>query len=1171
MYALKSFPQPEQARIRLASAALWTLASAMLWTLAAMTPATGDDTELFVADTRRFPESRPNVLLILDTSGSLAGEVQTQGRFDTAVQYTGRCDPGRIYWRTGIGAPPRCSTERWFELAALTCRNSLDAFDAGNGSHTDRFARFDAAVDGRWERLDEGEKDGPVECEDDGGNHGGGADPLAVYARNGDAGRPWSADPRDEISWGQRPADRLYTVYDANYLNWYHGPRPVPRTRHYVLRDVATTLLTRIDGVNVGLMATNFDQGGSVLHPVEEIETARAALIDTVRGLTTGGWAPLGETLYEAGQYYAGRAVDYGEGHGSQFSAARSRDPNGDGARYASPMRLGCQKNFIVLLTGGVPAQDVDADARIAALPGFSDAVGPACDGTGDGACLDDMAAYLFAADLDPANPGKQNVVTYVVGFAADDPLLAATALRGGGTYFTTAEGASLQAALTNAVTSIRETQTAFTAATVPVDSFNRLRNGDELYLAMFRAAANAHWPGNIRKYRLRGSDGAILDARGLPAIDRLSGWFRPDSRSFWSAEADGGDVALGGAAARIPDPASRRVYTYLGEPRLTHPDNAVRRSNGLIDKALLGIGDPGDPGRDELIDFIRGSLSARVTRPGERPSRMGDPLHGKPVAITYGATTGNPDLSNQVIYAATNDGFLHAIDARTGVERWAFVPPEFLADQAILHANEATPDKRYGIDGTIRAHVDGGAYGNAHAYGDADAYGHADGESGADADGGAGGHGGGGAGPDSGGVIESGEGGRAYLFFGMRRGGSSYYGLDVTRPDVPRVLWRLDAGELPGLGQSWSTPVAARMRIRGAAQNARSLVLVFGGGYDPSQDRHDGSTDAQGNALYIIDAINGNLLWHAAPTGSDFKAEDMLYSIPADVRVIDLNTDGFANRFYAADMGGQVWRFDVFNGRPAGSLVSGGVIARLGGAPDTAPTAAESRRFYYTPDIAIARVGTRRFIHIGIGSGHRASPNSLATRDRFFALRDHAVYKPLAQSEYATMTPITDADLIDITDNLRRAIPFDSPGWRLDLNDGGWRGEKVLAESRTFNNRVFFTTFTPADEAQGSADDCQPAPGTNRLYVVNLFNGDPVRNFDRLGDDAQLTEADRFLEVPGSIPGEAVFLFPPPENPDCVGAECAPPPLACVGLTCLPTGFDNAPVRTYWRQESIQ
>ena len=1101
--------------------------SAALWMLFAMTPASGDDTELFVSDTRRFAEARPNVLLILDTSAGLAQEIQTRGSYELAAQYTGQCDPARIYWRTGIGAPPQCSTDRWFERTVLACRTSLEAFSQGAGSHTDRFAQFAPAGSDRWERLDELEKGRPVECEDDAGRHGDGTDLLAVFARNGDADRPWSTDPRDEISWGQRPADRLYTVYDGNWLNWFHSPPAVPGTRHLVLQDIAATLLTRIDGVNVGLMATNLDQGGSVLHAIEDIDTARATLIDSVRGLTAEGWTPLAETFYEAGQYFAGRTVHYGDGPGSQVSVARSRNPDSDGARYASPIRLGCQKNFIVLLTGSAPSEDANADNRITALPGFSDAVGPGCDGTGDGACLDDMAAYLFAADLDPASSGQQGVITHVVGLTSDDPLLAATAARGGGAYFTTDDGASLQAALTNVVTSIRETQTSFTAATVPVDSFNRLRNGDELYLAVFRAAGNVHWPGNIKKYRLRGSDGAILDARGLPAIDSLSGWFLPHSRSFWSTTADGEDVALGGAAERIPDPESRRVYTYLGQAQLTHADNALQRTNGLIDEALLGIGDPGDPARDELIDFIRGSPGARTLRPGEPPSRMGDPLHGRPVSIAYGGTVRNPDPANQVIFAGTNDGFLHAFDARTGAERWAFVPPEFLGDQLLLRDNAASPDKHYGIDGTIRAHVQ------------------ADGD----------------------GVIEPDEGDRAYLFFGMRRGGSSYYALDVSRPDSPRVLWRLDTSLLPGLGQSWSTPVPTRIRIQGSGQNAQSLVLVFGGGYDPGQDRPDGGVDRQGNALYVVDALDGRLLWHASRTGSDFEADDMRYSIPADVRVIDLDIDGFADRFYAADMGGQVWRFDVFNGRPAATLVSGGVIARLGGAPADAPAPAETRRFYYAPDIALAERGAQRFIHIGIGSGHRAHPNSVATRDRFFALRDHAAFQSLTHGEYATMSPIIGADLVDITEDLQQSIPFGSPGWRLDLNEGGWRGEKVLAESHTFNNRIFFTTFTPAADTQSSIENCLPAPGANRLYVVNLFNGDPVRNFDRLGDDSQLTEADRSIEVPGSIPGEAVFLFPPADDPDCVGVECAPPPLACVGLTCLPSGFDNAPVRTYWRQ----
>ena len=1103
-----------------------------IWTVIAILPAAADDTELFVTDTRRFPESRPNVLLIMDTSASLAEMLDTQAGYVPTVRYVGGCDHSRVYWRTGLGTPPTCTANRWFERTALACQRGLDAFTTGIGSHTDHFAQFDTAARGQWKRLDDSEKSREVECEGDGGYHGDGTDTAAVHARNGDDSGPWSFDPRDEIRWGQYPADRLYTIYDGNYLNWFYSSPAIAKARLEVLKEVATTLLSRMDGVNVGLMATNFDQGGSVIFPLQDIATARAGIIDSINAITPEGWSPLAETLYEAGQYYAGRAVEYGAGHGPQESAPGARDPNSGGAVYASPLRLGCQKNHIVLLTNGTPTLDVDADARIAALPDYSSLVGSGCDGAGDGACLDDMASYLFAADLNPSLPGRQNIVTHVIGFEADLPLLASTANRGGGRYFTTTDGSSLLAALTNAFALVRDVQTGFTAPTVPVDSFNRLRNADDLYLAVFRATETARWPGNIKRFRLRGTDGAVLDARGLAAVDPLTGWFVPESRSFWSSEADGADVSLGGAASNIPEPASRNVHTYLGEPLLSHTSNAVQRSNGLIDEALLGIGDPGDPTRNEIIDFIRGAEPAGGgRRPGDRFPRMGDPLHGKPVLVTYGGTARNPDPDDQIIYAATNDGFLHAIDAQTGTELWAFVPPEFLGDQVILRANEVSPVRHYGIDGTIRAHIRA----------------------------------------DSDGVIEPDESEAVYLFFGMRRGGTAYYGLDVSRPAAPRVLWRQDGSDLPGLGQSWSTPVPTRIRIQGAAQNPQSLVLVFGGGYDPGQDRYDGSTDQHGNALFITDALSGERLWFASRSESDFDLPDMAYSVPADVRVIDLDLDGFADRLYGADMGGQVWRFDIFNGRSAANLISGGVIARLGGAPDTTPSAAVTRRFYHAPDVALAQMDGQRFLHIGIGSGHRARPNSLATQDRFHALRDYQVFRALTQGEYESMTPIAGTDLVDITGNLRQSIPFGSPGWQLELNDGGWRGEKVLAESRTFNNQVYFTTFTPAAEAHGSPEDCRPALGANRLYVLDLFNGDPVRNFDSVGEDSDLTPDDRHMEIPGSIPGEFQFLFPPPTDPDCEGAECMPPPLACVGLTCLPSGFDNAPVRTYWREEGVE
>src|SRR5690606_1070829 len=182
------------------------------------------------------------------------------------------------------------------------------------------------------------------------------------------------------------------------------------------------------------------------------------------------------------------------------------------------------------------------------------------------------------------------------------------------------------------------------------------------------------------------------------------------------------------------------------------------------------------------------------------------------------------------------------------------------------------------------------------------------------------------------------------------------------------------------------------------------------------------------------------------------------------------------------------------------------------------------TRRFYYAPDIALVSDDNQSFLHIGIGSGHRAHPNSVFNQDRFYALRDYNPFTTLTQAQYDAITPIVDADLVNVTDDVDAVVPYGSPGWRFELRDGGtWRGEKVLAEARTFNNQVFFTTFIPGGGA--SANGCEPALGTNRLYMISLFNGAPVNNLDGSADEEELTASDRYLEFQGSIASEVVFM----------------------------------------------
>jgi len=46
-------------------------------------------------------------------------------------------------------------------------------------------------------------------------------------------------------------------------------------------------------------------------------------------------------------------------------------------------------------------------------------------------------------------------------------------------------------------------------------------------------------------------------------------------------------------------------------------------------------------------------------------------------------------------------------------------------------------------------------------------------------------------------------------LIFGMRRGGSNYYAMDVTNPESPRLIWQISGGQgdFKNLAQSWSRP----------------------------------------------------------------------------------------------------------------------------------------------------------------------------------------------------------------------------------------------------------------------------------------------------------------------------------------------------------------------------
>lgn len=1163
-----------------------------------------DDTEIFTSTPTAAAAGRPNIMLIIDTSGSMVDNKVTQAMdYDPLIKYSGSCTRDEIYWRQG--QTPTCSSNH-VARTYMACKTALDKLDVLGAAVSPNTAQWRGGTK-QWLDL-QASNNNPIECNDDflGTMNHGLADNDSKRPATGSKG-PYTTVAADAISLvGQKQWDFATGNY-LNYLANAGSDNQVTLTRLEVVKSVARRFLDSLNNVNVGLMrfqnrnATSGHgdgldpgpaDGGYVIHEFAPIETARQALKDQITALNGNSFTPLSETLYEAYLYWKGEQPEFGDvTTATRYSYSVNTARVSAGGRYNTPLDNTCGSNFNVFLTDGDPTLDRSADDEIKALPGMvgTTGVSGSCsanggDGSasgqdkGDGECLDDIAKYMYERDLfdDPALAAavdpKNNVRTYTIGFGSgivDTSILGSTAKFGGGKAYVATDGITLTEAFQDIEREVVDANVSFSAPTVAVNAFNRTQNLNDLFMTVFAPSDQYHWAGNLKKYRLL-ANGTIMDSStpAKPAVNATTGFFAKDTRSYWSVVDDGPDVPLGGAANKLKDPAVRKVYTDVlgsGSSLIAAGNELITTNTANITRTVLGLtgtaATPDNERRDQ-INWIRGADVDDGDKDNdfdEQRFEMGDPLHARPVSIVYRGTATAPV---GVVYAATNDGYLHAIDPSTGIEKWAYVPSELLARMVQLRDNDVTPVKRYGLDGNIRAFkLDRNGNGIV----------------------------------DITGVAATED--KVLLFFGMGRGGNAYYALDVTNEDSPTLLWKHGGitadNAFVGLGQSWSTPVVTRVLVgTGTGQNADRLVIIFGGGYDVTQDNVGYNTDDTGNRIFIVDAINGDVLWHAGPTNTtglgydstaNFVHPKLANAIPADIRVIDMSGDGFADRMYTADTGGRIWRFDINNGKPKGTLnssspnfgstgtnalVTGGVLASLGFAEGVGTSPASARKFYVAPDASLVTTASNvTFVNLAVGSGMRGAPKNTQVTDKIYSIRDLSPFVAKTQAQYGSFTVIDEntTSLIDATSTLSPTIADNGAGWKITLG----AGEKVLSEARTFQGAILFSTYDPDAGAATPVGACTATQGRNGLWIVKALNADPFADRD---GNASITTADRRgdLAQQGLAP-EAVIIFPSPDDPtNCQGAACSPAPVCLVGLENCGVSFTDAPVKTFWSQRDV-
>lgn len=455
------------------------------------------------------------------------------------------------------------------------------------------------------------------------------------------------------------------------------------------------------------------------------------------------------------------------------------------------------------------------------------------------------------------------------------------------------------------------------------------------------------------------------------------------------------------------------------------------------------------DGNGDKRVDYLRGDRtyedSSGTPAFRQRTSVLGPVVNSQPVFVSYpdsGYRDDFPAGSDEAtaaekgktyeqfaydhkdragtLYVGANDGMLHAFDAKTGKERWAYVPNTVLGK-----LNDYSK-----VGGGLVPSVD-----NTPVVRD---------------------------------VFFGGE-WHTLLVGTLRLGGRGVFALDVTNPDKitetdagKLVLWESNAtlAKLANLGYTFGAPNIGRL------PSGKWAVFVSGG-YFP-KDSPEATSDAakrQQSSLFVLDAETGEVIKEVVSTSGIVS-----YGLAAPV-LADYSDDQIDDAAFAGDIRGNLWRFDLR------SWTVDQVFAPT--TPGDRPITVMPRLF---PDPVTQRLivvfGTGKYL----GAEDRLS--STAKIQAFYGVREAgpsddknypASYYPVKDTDLVAQTLKADGKLLKLTDS---AVDAKSKkGWTFDL----LKGERnVTTAGALFNsNRAILVTLKPNGD-----DPCDPSRKGSILVV---------------------------------------------------------------------------------------
>jgi len=412
-------------------------------------------------------------------------------------------------------------------------------------------------------------------------------------------------------------------------------------------------------------------------------------------------------------------------------------------------------------------------------------------------------------------------------------------------------------------------------------------------------------------------------------------------------------------------------------------------------------------------------------------------------------------------------------------------------------------------------------------------------------------------------------------LIGGLREGGRSLYALDVTNPPdaanpsgvtggptFPSYLWEFPCEStnaqctgsgLPGgrsysayMGETWSEPVITRVKVRVNCTDSPPTycprydrwVAIFGAGYDPNGDpnlahsatptaaQYDSSntttTSREGRAIFMVDVKTGRVLGMKRYDNSSLLGvPEMRFAFAATPAVFDLNFDGYADVVYAADLGGNLWKWvitddvaDPING--VGDITQPGWhFSKLFSAASCQTAdgcaAPHYRSFFYPPTGALLG----QSLWLALGSGERNALSFTGTLDaqqnRFYVFKDmdpleRELLSSTSTARYTDTAASTDFVDVATLSGSCTAPPSPAVGYYVQGADG----EKFVTDATIFFGTVLSSSYLPTT----SADPCEVG-GEAFFYGFDLVCGEGIFP----PDPSDPTTPRRSIAIGGGLP----------------------------------------------------